>query len=62
MGKSNYADWVTQHKMAGSAQAVNRFPDDARPVEALERKELERVAPGKRCALVTPTPPCSAGT
>ena len=28
MGKTNYADWVTERKMAGSAQAVNRFLDD----------------------------------
>lgn len=44
MGKTNYADWVTERKMAGSAQAVNRFLDDVQGrVEALERKELDEL-------------------
>jgi len=41
MGDTNYADWAIKRKMAGSAQAVNRFLDDVQGrVEALERKEL----------------------
>lgn len=44
MGKTHYADWATQRKMAGSAQAVNRFLDDVQGrVEALERKELDEL-------------------
>jgi len=41
MGETNFADWAIKRKMAGSAQAVNRFLDDVQGrVEALERKEL----------------------
>lgn len=44
MGATNFADWAIQRKMAGSAQAVNRFLDDVQGrVEALERKELEEL-------------------
>lgn len=44
MGKTNFADWATQRKMAGSAQAVNQFLDDVQGrVEALERKELDEL-------------------
>ncbi len=44
MGATNFADWVIKRKMAGSAQAVNRFLDDVQGrVEALERKELEEL-------------------
>ncbi|MFZ1608066.1 MAG: M3 family metallopeptidase [Rhodoferax sp.] len=42
MGETNFADWTIKRKMAGSAQAVNRFLDDVNGrVEALERKELD---------------------
>ncbi|MBI2751347.1 MAG: Zn-dependent oligopeptidase [Burkholderiales bacterium] len=44
MGDSNFADWAIKRKMAGSAQAVNRFLDDVQGrVEALERKELDEL-------------------
>ncbi len=41
MGDTNFADWTTKRRMAGSAQAVTRFLDEVQgKVEALERKEL----------------------
>lgn len=41
MGFSNFADWATQRKMAGSAAAVNTFLVDVQGrAEALERKEI----------------------
>jgi thimet oligopeptidase len=44
MGDTNFADWAIKHKMAGSAQAVNRFLDDVQGrVDALERKELDEL-------------------
>jgi thimet oligopeptidase len=44
MGKTNFADWAIQRKMAGSAEAVNRFLADVNGrVEALERKELDEL-------------------
>jgi len=44
MGDTNFADWAIKHKMAGSAQAVNRFLDDVQGrVETLERKELDEL-------------------
>ncbi len=44
MGDTNFADWAIKRKMAGSAQAVNRFLDDVQGrVEALERKELDEL-------------------
>lgn len=44
MGKPHFADWAIARKMAGSAQAVNRFLDDVQGrVEELERKELDEL-------------------
>lgn len=44
MGKTNFADWTIQRRMAGSAEAVNRFLADVHGrVEALERKELDEL-------------------
>jgi thimet oligopeptidase len=44
MGFTNFADWATQRKMAGSALAVNTFLADVQGrVEALERKEIDEL-------------------
>ncbi len=44
MGQASYADWAVKRKMAGSADAVNRFLSDVQDrVEALERKELDEL-------------------
>jgi thimet oligopeptidase len=44
MGEAGYADWAIKRKMAGSADAVNRFLGDVQDrVEALERKELDEL-------------------
>ena len=44
MGETSYADWAIKRKMAGSADAVNRFLGDVQDrVEALERKELDEL-------------------
>ena len=44
MGEASYADWAIKRKMAGSADAVNRFLGDVQDrVEALERKELDEL-------------------
>ena len=44
MGDTSFADWTIKRKMAGSAQAVNRFLDDVQGrVEALERKEVDEL-------------------
>ncbi len=44
MGEKSYADWSLKHKMAGSAQAVDRFLGEVQTrVEALERAELDQL-------------------
>ena len=49
MGFTNFADWATQRKMAGSALAVNTFLADVQGrVEALERKEIDELRQEKR--------------
>ncbi|MEI8324830.1 MAG: M3 family metallopeptidase [Betaproteobacteria bacterium] len=44
MGEKAYADWSIKHKMAGSAETVDRFLGDVQTrVEALERTELDQL-------------------
>lgn len=44
MGFTNFADWATRRKMAGSALAVNTFLADVQGrVEALERREIDEL-------------------
>jgi thimet oligopeptidase len=44
MGETSYADWSLKYKMAGSAEAVDRFLSDVQTrVEALERTELDQL-------------------
>lgn len=44
MGDTNYADWATKRRMAGSAAAVNKFLDDVQArVATIERKEIDEL-------------------